>query len=235
MSQLTKDEKAQHERLNSQWHERWENNLIGFHVGEVQPWLVEHWPRLSGQTQGNNACVFVPLCGKTLDIEYFLNEGYQVVACELSEMAVQQLFVQLAIKPDIKTWQGGLIYSGPNLNVYVGDMFGLGEYELAGMDYIYDRAALIALPKDTRRDYMAKLKALCPKAKQFIITLDYDQNITQGPPYAVSQQEIHEQYADRFQVQRILHEDVIEDEPRFKKRGLQSLHESLYWLEPVTS
>ena len=224
------DEQTHHDQLNSQWHSRWQKNEIGFHVSDVQPWLISHWPLFIGQN--SSGCVFVPLCGKTLDIEYFLIKGQKVIACELSEVAVQQLFEQLGMTPDIKKWAGGLVYSGTHITVYVGDVLAMGEQELLGVDYIYDRAALIALPKETRCLYMAQLKALCPKAKQFIITLDYDQSVTQGPPFAVSEQEIHEHYAGSFNVKRILHEDIIEDEPRFKKRGLLSLHESLYWLEP---
>lgn len=226
------DEQAQHEQLNSQWHSRWQSNQIGFHVDDVQPWLMSHWPLFMGTGVEAGGCVFVPLCGKTLDIEYFLTKGHEVIACELSEVAVQQLFEQLVMTPHITKWAGGVCYSGANITVYVGDVLAMGQQELSGVDYIYDRAALIALPKETRQLYMAQLQSLCPKAKQFIITLDYDQSLTQGPPYAVSEQEIHEHYAANFTVKRIIHENIIEDEPRFKKRGLLSLHESLYWLEP---
>jgi thiopurine S-methyltransferase len=41
--------------------------------------------------------VFLPLCGKTLDIHWLLSNGYPVAGSELGEVAVKQLFSELAI------------------------------------------------------------------------------------------------------------------------------------------
>ena len=225
---------SSHEDFNQQWHQRWQKNEIGFHVKDVQPWLVEHWPLLVGPAQEQSPCVFVPLCGKTLDIEYFLKQGYVVVGCELSELAIKQLFDQLAITPSISAWGDGLCYQGENIRVYVGDFFTLTQADLMGVNYIYDRAALIALSTDTRVEYCKRLIDLCPKARQLVITLDYDSQKKQGPPYGVSGEEMQLHYQASHNIKRVLHENIIEDEPRFKKRGLTSLFESLYWLEPIS-
>lgn len=47
------------------WHRKWANNDIGFHEGAVNPLLVKHFSAL-GLERGDR--VFLPLCGKTLDI-----------------------------------------------------------------------------------------------------------------------------------------------------------------------
>ena len=47
------------------WHQRWAKNEIGFHEPKANPLLVTHFNGLSVPTGGR---VFVPLCGKTLDI-----------------------------------------------------------------------------------------------------------------------------------------------------------------------
>ncbi|MGD8547546.1 MAG: thiopurine S-methyltransferase, partial [Thiohalophilus sp.] len=67
------------------WHERWENNLIGFHSNEVNPYLRTHWSKLSLEPA---ARVLVPLCGKSLDLIWLAEQGYQVVGVELSPIAV---------------------------------------------------------------------------------------------------------------------------------------------------
>ena len=36
--------------------------------------------------------VFVPLCGKTLDMVWLSEQGFNVVGCEISEVAAQQFF-----------------------------------------------------------------------------------------------------------------------------------------------
>lgn len=47
------------------WHAKWERNEIGFHIGEVNPLLVAHFGALA---LAPGSRVFLPLCGKTLDI-----------------------------------------------------------------------------------------------------------------------------------------------------------------------
>lgn len=68
------------------WHERWARNEIGFHLGEVNPYLLRHWPSLA---LPNGARVLVPLCGKSLDMAWLVEQGFTVVGVELSEKAVR--------------------------------------------------------------------------------------------------------------------------------------------------
>lgn len=53
--------------------------------------------------------IFLPLCGKTLDIAWLLAKGYRVAGAELSEMAIEQLFESLGIQPTI-TAVGQLVH-----------------------------------------------------------------------------------------------------------------------------
>lgn len=88
---------------SSFWLNRWENNQIAFHIAEANPLLVEHFKALS-LMQGSR--VFIPLCGKTLDIAWLLANGCQVVGIELSELAIDQLFSELGIEPSVKGREG---------------------------------------------------------------------------------------------------------------------------------
>jgi len=74
------------------WHQRWRTNEIPFHEYAVNQQLFKHFSALSLAKAGR---VFVPLCGKSLDIGWLLSRGYAVAGAELSEIAVQQLFVEL--------------------------------------------------------------------------------------------------------------------------------------------
>ncbi|OUR67893.1 hypothetical protein A9Q73_04620 [Bermanella sp. 47_1433_sub80_T6] len=216
------------------WEERWHKNEIGFHLPQVHSWLKSQWASLLEQGKVSpQRRVFVPLCGKTLDIGYFLELGHRVVACELSEKAVQQLFAQLDLEPKISAWGKGLCYEADNLCVYVGDFFALNAKTLGQVDYIYDRAALIALPEPMRHEYAAKLMDSCPQAKMLLITLDYPQAQMSGPPFAVSEQEVLAHYQAGFNTTTLKQKEILEYEPRFKQRGLTSLIESIFWLERI--
>ncbi len=78
------------------WHQRWEKNEIAFHERQANPLLVKYFDKLS-LAQGRR--VFVPLCGKTLDIAWLLSRGYRVAEAELSQVAIGQLFQELGVEP----------------------------------------------------------------------------------------------------------------------------------------
>ena len=53
------------------WHQRWENNEIGFHEGDVNRYLDQYFTNLNLQ-QGDT--VFVPLCGKLTTFIIYLGK-----------------------------------------------------------------------------------------------------------------------------------------------------------------
>jgi len=67
------------------WHKKWEQNEIAFHQGEANPLLVKYFTELSLE---KGSRVFVPFCGKTLDISWLLSNGYRVAGVELSKIAI---------------------------------------------------------------------------------------------------------------------------------------------------
>ncbi len=71
------------------WQARWQRDQIGFHRQKVNGLLMKHWPSLQ-VPQGS--CVFVPLCGKSLDLLWLAEQGYSVLGIELVEKAVVDFF-----------------------------------------------------------------------------------------------------------------------------------------------
>ena len=71
------------------WLDRWRNQEIGFHQPTVNPWLRKCWPELD---LPEGAGVFVPLCGKSLDLCWLAEQGHQVFGVELAETAVRAFF-----------------------------------------------------------------------------------------------------------------------------------------------
>ena len=209
------------------WHEKWDKNEVGFHLKKTHPLLQKH---LNKERLDSIKTVFVPLCGKTLDIQYLLELGFNVVANELSEKAVQSLFEGLNIKPEITTWSGGKCYSEAGLKVWVGDFFELKPEQLGYIDLVYDRAALIALPEDMRIKYAKHLMNVSNSAPQLLITLTYDQSVMAGPPFSVDKSEVNKHYDNTYSIEELSSKDIIEYESKFASRGLHSLVESAYWL-----
>ncbi len=226
------------------WHNKWDINQIGFHLDYIHPLLKRNLElfQVSGVLKDVSATslnmsqkIFVPLCGKTLDIGYLLAQGYSVVAVELSEVAVQAVFQQLKLPADDQVstsdWQGGKLYQAKNLQIYVGDFFALSQADLGDIALVYDRGALIALPEAMRSDYAKHLAKITQYAPQLLITLDYDQAVASGPPFAVSTEKVEALYGDGYPIQLLEEADIIDEEPRFKAKGITSFYQRAYKLK----
>lgn len=167
--------------------------------------LVKHFNELS---LPRNSRLFLPLCGKTLDIGWLLSNGYIVAGAELSEVAVQQLFAELGVEAAVSEVDGMRRYSAENIDVFVGDIFGLSVGMLGGVDAVYDRAALVAMPKQMRPRYAAHLVEIIDGAPQLLVCYEYDQKLMDGPPFSVGQEEVKQHYCDSYNLELIARVEV---------------------------
>jgi thiopurine S-methyltransferase len=182
------------------WHERWEKDEIAFHMKEVNPMLIKHFSKLALKIQKR---IFIPLCGKTLDIQWLLSKDYKVVGIELNEDAIKDLFLELDLDATIKNIGNFKIYHAENIEILLGDFFELSKELLGNIDFIYDRAALVALPKDMRRLYVEHLLNITNKVPQLLISYEYNQNVMKGPPFSVDFNEIDDYYSGIYTVKLI--------------------------------
>ncbi len=182
------------------WLEKWDRNEIGFHEEVVNPLLCRHIDQLP-LTEGGR--MFVPLCGKTMDIGWLLARGQRVVGCELSHVAVTDLFAGLGLTPNMETTEDYLHFTADNLDIFVGDLFDLTSADLGHVDAVYDRAALVALPEQTRTLYVPHILSLSQSAPQLLVTLDYDQREMKGPPFSISDDEVRSRYASASAIRQL--------------------------------
>lgn len=177
------------------WHNRWQTNQTGWHESTVNPLLIAHFPSLNVPPGGR---VFVPLCGKSLDLGWLLSQGYTVTGAELSELAVTQLFAELGMGPTISEAGKHRLFHGEKIDIFVGDLFNLSRETLRPVDAVYDRAALVALPEEIRVQYTSHLKAITALAPQLVIGYEYDQTMAPGPPFSLTPDELHRHYGDNY-------------------------------------
>lgn len=180
------------------WNQRWARNDIGFHEGEVNARLVKYLDHLS---VAKDSRVFVPLCGKTVDIAWLLSNGYRVAGAEFSDLAIEQLFAALNIQPTISGIGDVILYSARNIDIFVGDVFDVSREILGPVDAVYDRGALVALPDETRKRYTAHLTEISDNAPQLLITCDYEQTKMKGSPFPVSNEEVEKLYGGSYELQ----------------------------------
>ena len=187
------------------WHQKWNDNQIAFHEREGNVLLAAHFKDL-GLAEG--AKVFVPLCGKTRDIAWLLSKGCRVAGAELSRLAVEQLFAELGLAPEISS-QGALThFAGPDLDIFVGDIFDLTQERLGPVDAVYDRAAFVALPEAMRSDYSRHIAKITARAPQLLITFEYDQAVMPGPPFSIPTGEVRNLHETHYEITALGSVDV---------------------------
>ena len=137
--------------------------------------------------------VFVPLCGKSLDLHY-LAQCYEVVGSELSSIACHDFFAEARVEPTQQFIGEHVLFAKAPISLWQGDFFSLPAEVLAGITLIYDRAALIALPTELRERYVKRLMTTLPSATLLLISVEYPQSEKMGPPFSVSEDEIYRLY-----------------------------------------
>ena len=182
------------------WQQRWDAKQIGFHEDKPNELLLRHFAKL-GLAPGSR--VLVPLCGKSLDLGWLLGQGHTVAGIELSRIAVEELFDELGVTPSIEERGSLTLFSFEDIAVFNGNVFDLTPDDLGPVDAIYDRAALVALPAHMRGDYARQLINLSAAAPQLLITVDYEQAATNGPPFSVPGGEIEKLYGERYSIERL--------------------------------
>jgi thiopurine S-methyltransferase len=208
------------------WHSRWQDGRIGFHEGRVNRMLEAH---LDALRLAPGSRVFVPLCGKAVDIPWLLSRGHRVTGCELSEIAVRELFELMGVTPQVSEAGPNMRYAADGIEIFAGDLFELDAGRIGAVDAVYDRAALVALPADMRARYAAHLAGLSDAAPQLVVTFEYDQSAMDGPPFAVPEAELRTLYGNRFGI------TVLEDaEVPGGLKGVVAAREKAVLLYPRT-
>ncbi|WP_431066005.1 thiopurine S-methyltransferase [Methylotuvimicrobium sp.] len=210
------------------WLERWQQNQIGFHSESINPHLEQYWPALHIEAGSR---VFVPLCGKSNDMLWLLAQNYRVIGVELSPLAVNAFFTENKVPATAGHKDNFEVWENDDLCIYCGDFFHLREDDLTGVDAVYDRASLVALPPEMRADYAGHMKRLLKTGtKILLVAFDYPQQEMDGPPFSVQCQEVETLYRDWCRIDLLHTEDILSKEPRFRERGLNRLQEQVYVL-----
>ncbi|MEM9621337.1 MAG: thiopurine S-methyltransferase [Pseudomonadota bacterium] len=208
------------------WLERWQKNQIGFHQAEHNKLLLEFWPRLG---LGAADKVFVPLCGKSLDMRWLEHAGHDVVGVELAEIAVRTFFAEGNEQPEPHPVDRFMFYQGRQTGIYHGDFFDLTATLLEDVSALFDRGALVALPADMRFRYVDHLLRIIPDGtRMLLLTFEYDQSLVAGPPHSVFPEEIESLFSPRCDIELL--ESIVTSllPPHFHSQGISQAVESVY-------
>lgn len=196
---------------NHLWLQCWREQRTDFHQITVNPLLDRFWPSLA---LARGSRVFVPLCGKSLDMIWLAQQGHEVVGVELSPLAVEDFFRENGLIPVLRQQGQFTVWSCGKLSVLCGDYFALTAADIGEFDTVYDRAALTALPENIRDQYVAQLMRLLPaSARVFLLTIeDAADGATLKQAVGVDE-EIAALYSAGFEIDLAYVESVFEVDP----------------------
>ena len=210
------------------WLDRWEREETGFHQDTVNPYLLKYWWTLS---LAGGSQVFVPLCGKSRDMLWLREQGHTVLGIELSTLAIQAFFNEAGLKPRLSVNESFDQFTADDIIILHGDFFDLGKNELVNVRSVYDRASMVALPPNMRKRYVRHMLHILPPATQILlVSFDYPASEISGPPFAVSPDEVKMLYYENAGIRLLAQMDVLQQNPRFRQRGLSRLQESIFLL-----
>ena len=208
--------------MSEDWLGRWTHGRTGWHEPDGNDGLKSFWPEAA-----NPGRVLVPLCGKSPDLLWLAQRGHDVVGVELSEIAVEGFFTEhdLEFEREDVSLLSRYTAIEHSVTIFCGDYF---NYQSPPFDALYDRGALVALTEELRPRYVAHTNQLLkPGATRLVITLEYDQQIVNGPPFSVMPDELQSYWGD---LERVGQKDDIDNcPPKFRKAGLTEVSE-VFWL-----
>ncbi len=100
------------------WHGMWRDNRIAFHESRVNRLLERHWHAIDPEP---GVRVFVPLCGKSVDMQWLADRGHPVTGVELSPLAVEAFFAERELTATRTTHNGLRRYESGPYRLYAGD------------------------------------------------------------------------------------------------------------------
>ena len=173
------------------WIKSWELGgfYTSFHRKDIHPYVLEYMT----PDEIENKNILVPLCGKAVDMLYLAQYANKVIGVELVEEAILQFFSENNLsyrKVDDETFISG------NIILLKKDFMSLTNQEIGSIDWIYDRASLVALPLEMRKAYLKAIDRLSDiGTKQLIITLEYFPLINSAP-FSIPAEEVNEYYGE---------------------------------------
>lgn len=213
------------------WLDSWDKGEIGFNQSKSNPLMKEYIHRLELK---KGATIFVPLCGKSIDMRWLLEAGYQVVGVEISQLAVESFFSESGLAYTSTNAESGVrIYRGEQVSVLQGDFFALSARDIGRVDAIYDKASMVAFPLAKRHAYLQQLARLTPDSPPILlIVVNYNQSKIEGPPFSWNKQALEAIFGTTYQLDQLAVKRR-DAPPSLKQRGLDEYLEEVYMVKKV--
>jgi thiopurine S-methyltransferase len=204
------------------WQGRWTRGEVGFHEQGGNALLADHLHLFTPSSR-----VLVPLCGMAEDLRFLRDRGFKVCGVEWAREACVGFFDRQRLAHTVTPLGPFHVYRGGGIEIFQGDFFAASPALLGRFDSVFDRAALVALNPSVRARYAETVHALLnPKARMLLVTLEYDQSKTVGPPWSIDATIIRALFGRRYVIEPFQTRHGGHT-PRLLAAGVESVSETL--------
>ncbi|RIX41529.1 MAG: thiopurine S-methyltransferase [Rhodocyclales bacterium GT-UBC] len=220
-------------RDNELWQQSWRDRKLDFHQKVVNPHLVRFWERLALPAE---SAIFVPLCGKSLDIVWLAAQGYRVIGVELSPLAVRAFFKENRMQASRRPMGRFTCWENGRISILCGDFFELSAANLGDIAAVFDRASLTALATDIRAAYLGHLRRIVPAAcKIMLLTTEEPEEGESLDQEFAAAEEVSTLYREHFDMDLAHVESFFEADPDSATGGQVRVEHKVYLLTPKQS
>nr|XP_019928884.2 thiopurine S-methyltransferase [Crassostrea gigas] len=202
------------------WKDCWKTPDVEFHNPDLNELFIKYHQRMLTRP---GMRIFVPLCGKAVEMKWLLDHGYKVVGLEVAPVPCKAFFEENGIPYDVKEMAGipGEKYESldHNMIIYSCDFFRFTVDICGEFDGIWDSGGLNAMAVEDREAYIHVIRGLmgkgCINLTEFV---NFDKSMTDEK--SMTKEELEKAFGEGFTV-----EDVkkIEAPERFKSIGCDTL------------
>ncbi|ELT88821.1 hypothetical protein CAPTEDRAFT_201073 [Capitella teleta] len=165
--------------------------------------------------------IFLPLCGKSLDIQFLRSKGHKIVGVEFAEMPIRAFLEEHSIEyelADMPSIEGQVFKAlDGSLKIYQCDIFKFDASAEDLFDAVWDRGAFGAINHHQREQYVDLLKMILkPDSKILLNTFNYDQREYSGPPHCLLDEDIQRLFGDFFTIENCEPLDEMNDAKRMR-------------------
>jgi len=221
------------------WDKRWLVRDPEWQLPQVHPDLLKHEKELFDGHE--NIRVFVPLCGKTIDMKWFADKGCKVVGVEFCNFPIKKFFESNFIEykvTDVKSKKTGKTYTvyqsiDGSIRIYNCDIFEFTSDVEGQFDIIWDRGSFTSIQKAGVDKYAKLMTSLMKSGCRYLLSVfEYDTKHHPGPPMSVTEDIVHQLYADSCIIRRTDENDGLQFARKAFCSKLEYCRICLYIIQP---
>lgn len=189
-SLLTQSESSPVSDALDGWKKKWDSGMTRWHQPDVYWALKKHGDAYITESSR----VLVPLCGKTVDLVYLAAKVKEVVGVEGVVKGVKEFMQE---NPDlcIKATEPRSNFDsfrGDKIWMFCGDFFHFGPSVAGEYDFIWDRAAMVAIDPSMREEYVKVLESVLKPGGVLLLSgyIRPKNDLTTGPPFTLNKDQV---------------------------------------------